>query len=79
MTNTETTTIELGNIGSEEKARKIHAVLQNRTYYNFQVDYGSVGGIWPVTVSTSYIGADGQAPEQAEVMGMIMFCLASSL
>ena len=78
MTNMTNMTIELGNIGNEEKAQKIRETLQGRSYYNFQVDFSACAGNWPVSVSTSYTH-DGQAPEQAEVMGMIMFCLASSL
>jgi hypothetical protein len=71
-------TIELGTSGSEKQAQKIHDVLHGRTYYNFQVNSWSDAGNWPVSVSTDYM-RDGEAPEESEVMGMIMFCLASSL
>jgi hypothetical protein len=66
------TTIELGNIGSEEQAKKLISKLQGQTYMNFIVDYGVYAGNYPVIVST-------ERPEttEEELKDMVLFYLAS--
>ena len=68
------TTIEIGNIGSEEKAKKIYNALNGKTYMNFIVDWGAMGGNYPVTVSTNY-----PSITEDELKQMFLFVLASSL
>ena len=67
-------TIELGNIGSEEQAKKIANKLNGKTYYNFKVEYNISAGNYPVSVSTSYEGA-----EEIEVKEMLFFVMACEL
>jgi hypothetical protein len=66
------TTIELGNIGSEEQVKKLISKLQGQTYMNFIVDYGVYAGNYPVTVST-------ERPEttEEELKDMVLFYLVS--
>jgi hypothetical protein len=67
------TTIEIGNIGSEEKAKKIYNALNGKTYMNFIVDWGAMGGNYPVNVSTN------ESITEDELKQMVLFLLASSL
>jgi hypothetical protein len=69
-----TVEISLGNIGSEEQAKKIASKLQGQTYYDFQVHYSSCAGNYPVTVTTDYKGA-----KEEEVRQMLMFCMACEM
>ena len=68
------TTIEIGNIGSEEQAEKLTAKLTGKTYMNFIVDYGICAGNYPVAVST-------ERPEttEDELKNMVLFFLSCEL
>lgn len=72
--NKPTATIELGNIGDEDQARKIRRILQGETYFNFFVDLSSGQGNWPVTVSTEYEGAT-----EEDLRSLVTFVLACSV
>ncbi len=71
QTLTQMTTIEIGNIGSEEQAKKLISKLQGQTYMNFIVDYGVYAGNYPVTVST-------ERPEttEEELREILLFYMA---
>ncbi|MDR1502286.1 MAG: hypothetical protein LBT43_07515 [Prevotella sp.] len=66
--------IELGNVGSEEKAKKIEQVLTGQSFYNFQVHYACCVHNWPVSVTTDCPGAI-----EEEVRQMLLYILACSL
>jgi len=65
------TTIELGNIGTEEQAKKIKNVLEGKSFYNFRVEYANMMQNWPVSVSTEY-----QDTTEEELREMVLFNLA---
>ncbi len=67
-------TIELGNVGSKEQAEKIAKKLNGKTYYNFQVEYSSCAGNYPISIGTDYEGA-----EEKKVKEMLMFVMACEL
>ena len=67
-------TIELGNLGSRKRAERVAELLEGKTYYNFNVTYGSCAGNYPTQVSTKY----PEATEE-EVTKMLLFVLACSL
>ena len=67
-------TIELGNIGSEEKAKRIHYKLNGKTYFDFIVDFSPAAGNWPVSVSTTKKGA-----KMKDFREMLLFVMASEL
>ena len=66
--------INIGNMGSKEKAERIKQVLSGKSFYNFQVSTVSFMGNWPVSVWTDHEGAD-----EREVLDMVIFILAGSL
>lgn len=68
------TTIELGNIGSEEQAKRIFEKLNGRTYMNFMVGYAPACGNWPVSVST-----EREDTTEEELTSMVLFYLASEI
>jgi len=68
------TTIELGNVQSEDQAKKLVEKLNGKTYYNFSVQYGTYAGNYPVTVTTEYEGA-----KKKEVKSMLMFVMACEM
>lgn len=63
--------IKLGNIGSEEQAKRIKQKLEGKSFYNFKVHYASMAQNWPVSVTTDYPGA-----VESEVREMLLFILA---
>lgn len=66
--------IEIGNVGSEEKAKKIEQFLTGRSFYDFKVNYACCVNNWPVSVSTNYPDAI-----EKEVRQMLLYILACSL
>lgn len=64
--------IELGNIGSKQKAERIREKIQGQTFFNFQVFFGPCAGNYPVTVT-----ADNEAGTEDEARQMLMFLMAS--
>lgn len=70
-TNKPTATVDLGNIGSEDQARKIRRVLQGETMMNFFVNISSEMGNWPVSVSTYREGTT-----ESELREMVLYTLA---
>ena len=66
--------ISLGNIGSEDQAKRIQNALEGKTYFNFHVDYAACANNWPVTVWTDYPNA-----KLRHVRRMILFMLACAV
>jgi len=66
--------IELGNVGTEEKAKKIEQTLTGKSFYNFKVSYACCVHNWPVSVTTDYPDA-----VEEEVRQMLLYVLACSL
>lgn len=63
--------INLGNIGSEEQAKRIKQALEGKSFYNFKVYFASIAQNWPVSVTTDYPGA-----VESEVREMVLYILA---
>jgi hypothetical protein len=68
------TTIELGNIGSQEQVEKLILKLSGKTYMSFIVDYAVAVGNYPVSVST-----ERPYTTEGELKDMVLFYLACEL
>ena len=69
-----TTSITIGNIGSESQAKKVVAALQGKTYMDFQASTVCAANNWPVYVSSEYANVT-----KKELRKMAMFVLACDL
>ena len=63
--------INIGNIGSEEQAKRIKQALEDKSFYNFRICYTSMAQNWPISVTTDYPGA-----VESEVREMLLYILA---
>lgn len=68
------TTIELGNIGCEDQAKRLQGKLTGKTYMNFIVDFANATGNFPVSVSTDYPNVT-----EEELRQMVLFEMATVL
>jgi hypothetical protein len=69
----------LGNVHSKERAEKIKAALQDKTYFSFKVSYGIFANNYPVVISSAYDEYYKDNDFENDFKEMITYMLALSI